>query len=69
MSQIDAIFNVLVNNTEIPGITPTQLAKKSRVPVENVYKRIHDLRNEGLTIYLNTRKVKGRTQTFYRLAA
>lgn len=68
-TQIDRIFNVLISNDRTPGITPKTLAKKAKVPVSTVYKRIADLREEGLPIYLNVRNVKGKAQSFYRLAA
>lgn len=68
-SQVDRITNVLARNTRTPGITPVALAKAARVSLDTVYKRVHDLRASGAPIYTNTRKVNGRSQTFYRMAS
>ena len=65
-TQIDKVFGALETwGTVSPGITAKQLASKARVPVNAVYRRVHELREMGVEIYLNTRKNK----KFYRLAA
>lgn len=68
MSQLNRVADVLSRNTSTPGITVSAIAKAARVPKENVYKRICDLRHEGLRIYSNFRKVNGRRKMYYRLA-
>jgi predicted DNA-binding transcriptional regulator YafY len=67
-SQVDRIVDTLARNNATPGITATKLAKKARVPVTTVYKRVHDLRRRGTPIYTNFRKVNGQKQMFYRLS-
>ena len=69
MSQTQRIENVLTKNRDYPGITVAALASKARVPVENVSKRIYDLRQEGLNIYTNYRKYRGSKKLYYRLHA
>ena len=68
-TQITKVFNYLMKSGQTyPGVTAANVAAKTRVPLESVYKRVSDLRNEGLTIYTNTRKVKGKKVNYYRLA-
>jgi hypothetical protein len=66
-THIEKIENVLSKYTVYPGITPAAISRRTGVPLESVYKRVYDLR-EDYTIYSNTRKVKGKRTTFYRLA-
>ena len=47
------------------SFTAKQAARKFRIPVANVSKRVYDLRSEGYCIYAN--KAKGSTQVTYRL--
>lgn len=69
MSQVDRVIGVLSRNTNSPGVTAARIADRARVSKETVYKRIHDLRTkDGLRIYSNVRKVKGRNKVYYRLA-
>jgi len=69
MSQIDKVVDVLSRNTETPGLTASMIAKKTRIPRDNVRKRVHDLRNEGFEIYTNYRMVNGRRKAYYRMPA
>jgi hypothetical protein len=70
MSQLTRVAKQLRRHNKGTGITPTQLSKLSGVPVENVYKRVYDLRTvEGRAIYSNYRTVNGRKTMFYRFAA
>lgn len=69
MSQIDKIVTVLASNRKSPGLTASMIAKKGSVPRSNIAKRVHDLRNEGYTIYTNYRKVNGKRKAYYRMAA
>ncbi len=69
MTHTDKIAKVLAKNTKTPGITSSMLAKKTGVPKESVAKRIYDLRNEGMRIYTNYRKVNGVRKAYYRLAS
>jgi hypothetical protein len=69
MSQLTRVAKVLRRNTSGPGVTPQQIAKLASVPVNTVYKRVHDLRvHEGRPIYSNYRKVNGKRRMFYRFA-
>lgn len=66
-SQLQKIENVLRKYSVSPGVTAKGIAHRARVPVENVYKRIYDLR-ESFTIYTNYHNVKGKRTAFYRIA-
>ena len=68
MSQIDRIATVLAKNNKGAGITVSQIAKLARVPRENVYKRVSDLRSEGFAIYSNYCNVNGERKLYYRMA-
>jgi predicted transcriptional regulator len=69
MSQLTRIAKVLRRNNTGTGITPRHVAKLANVPVENVYKRVSDLRIlEGRQIYSNYRTVNGKRKMFYRFA-
>lgn len=69
MSKIERVENVLLNNNTSPGLTAKQVARKARVDVATVHRRVSDLRNlYGMTIYSNYRIVNGRKQLFYRAA-
>jgi len=63
----EKIANVLMRYNANPGVTPMQVSKRAGVPLESVYKRVSDLRNE-FDIYTNTRMVNGRRTSFYRMA-
>lgn len=69
MSQLSKVAKHLRRNTEGAGISVRKLAHLARIPREDVSKRIYDLREEGKTIYTNSRIVRGKRTTFYRLAA
>lgn len=70
MTQTQRIVNALMRHgTKQPGITVARLADRSGVPVENVYKRVSDLRAMGETIYSNYRTVNGERKLYYRFAA
>jgi biotin operon repressor len=70
MAQLLTVFNYLSRNTSRKGkgVTAANIVKFTGVPKTNVYKRIHDLRNEGYRIYSNTKLVKGKRKVYYRLA-
>ena len=65
MSQVERVMTQLAKNTKGSGITVNALASRARVPRDSVYKRIHDLRNEGFRIFTNQKNGK----TYYRLAS
>ena len=71
MSQIDRIMNFLgrADSRKGKGVTAARIVKFTGVPKSNVYKRIHDLREEGHRIYSNTMLVNGSRKMYYRLAA
>jgi DNA-binding IclR family transcriptional regulator len=71
MSHIDRIINFLGRDESRKGkgVTVARVVKFTGVPKSSVYKRIHDLRNEGHRIYSNTKLVNGKTKMYYRLAA
>lgn len=66
-TQIEKIETALRKHNTGPGITARAIARLARVPVETVYKRVSDLRND-YTIYSNKRVVNGEAKTFYRFA-
>ena len=70
MSQLNKIFNYLSCDESRmgKGVTAARIVKFTRVPKTNVYKRIHDLREEGHRIYSNTKRVNGKRKMYYRLA-
>lgn len=68
MAQIDKIARVLAKNNRGSGITVARIADRAGVPKGNVYKRVHDLRNEGYTIYSNYRYVNGERKLYYRMS-
>lgn len=68
MSQINKIVSVLGRNTKTPGLTVAMIARKARVPKQNVAKRVHDLRREGFNIATNFRVMRnGVRKTYYFL--
>lgn len=69
LSQYDKVLNYLVNHGEsYPGVTASRIASDTKVPRPSVAKRIYDLRENGLTIYTNVRKVSGQPRAYYRLS-
>jgi hypothetical protein len=70
MTQLTRVARTLRRGaTEYPGLTVAQIAARASLSKEDVPKRVYDLRSEeGRTIYTNTRKVAGKTKTFYRFA-
>lgn len=69
MTQIDKIVDVLAANDKDFGLTASMIAKKTRVPRENVRKRIHDLRSEGYLIHTNYRRVNGVRKAYYLMSS
>ena len=69
MSQLNKIFNYLSRDESRAGkgVTAARIVKFTGVPKTNVYKRIHDLREEGHRIYSNTKLVNGKRKMYYRL--
>lgn len=47
------------------SFTAVQASKRFKMPVENVSKRIYDLRNDGYCVYAN--RVSGSTEVSYRI--
>jgi Winged helix-turn-helix DNA-binding len=57
------ILNVL---QKTPSITPTALSKRTGVPLDSVYKRVHELRVEhNAPILSEYRTVKGVRKIYY----
>lgn len=69
MSQLSKVAKHLRRNNTGAGISVRKLAHLARVPRATVAKRVFDLREEGKTIYTNTRYVNGKRTTFYRMAS
>lgn len=67
MSDISKIAGVLLLDQSVAGLTVDKIARKAYVTRDAVYKRVHDLRNEGFTIYSNYRNVNGVPQLHYRM--
>jgi len=68
MSQAERIEALLIKEGQVtPGLTVAMIARKAKVPMESVSKRIYDLKERGNTIYTNFRNVNGRRKTYYRL--
>ena len=68
MSQAERIETLLVKEGRVtPGLTVAVIARKAKVPMKSVSKRIYDLKERGNTIYTNYRKVNGQKKTYYRL--
>ena len=64
MGQTQKIEKVL--KARKTGVTAAQLAERTGVPLDSVYKRIHDLQKVNGVKVLRTRKtVKGRAVTYY----
>lgn len=68
MAQIDKIARVLAKNNKGRGITVARVADRAGVTKDAVYKRVHDLREMGITIYSNHRNVNGTRKLYYRMA-
>lgn len=68
VSQYERVHKVLSKSNKTPGVTPKQVAKLAKVPLETVYKRVHDMRVSGVNVYTNFRKVNGRNVMYYRVA-
>ena len=66
MTQLEKITKALYRNNDFPGVSAKKLANVTKVPLNSVYKRIHDLREMGYTIYTNQRIVAGQSKSFYR---
>lgn len=50
------------------GVSASRLSSLTKVPLDSVHKRIHDLRSRGAKIVSNFDTVKGQRRVFYRLA-
>jgi len=68
MAQIDKVARVLSKNNKGSGITVARIADRTGVPRNSVYKRVHDLREMGFTIYSNYRNVNGQRKLYYRMS-
>lgn len=67
MVQLDRITNVLSRNNKGSGITASKLARLAKVSPSNIYKRVSDLRAEGVVIHKNYRTIDGRRLVHYRM--
>lgn len=69
MTNIFKVAAVLRKNTQSPGITAAKIAKIAGIQIPAVTRAVYRLRNElKETIYTNSRKVRGETKSFYRMA-
>lgn len=66
---IARIEKALLRHAKGNGVSVDKLASLANVDKDNVYRRVADLRNEGLNILSESRIVKGERKTFYRIAA
>jgi len=62
---LEAFVEVLTENNTSPGITASQLAKKTRMTRKSAMNRVSELRTAGLRIFSNQK----RNTTYYRIAA
>ncbi len=67
MSVIKKIFKNLDNNKSELGVSVATLASRAKTSRDNVYRRIYDLRTEGLRITSNVVMNKGKRKTYYRI--
>ena len=65
MTNTEKLTVVLSENNMSPGITASQLAKKTRMTRKSVINRISELRASGERIFSNVK----RNKTYYRIAA
>lgn len=61
-SQKDTLLKLLKKNRK--GVTTAQAQRRG---VNEPRKRVYDLRVEGYRVYTDVRKVRGETETYYRL--
>lgn len=65
-TRIEQVLVALLDNNDSPGITASQIAKKTRMSRKSVMNRVSDLRNlHGEKIFTNVK----RNTTYYRIAA
>jgi biotin operon repressor len=65
MTNTQKVAAVLSENTVSPGITASQLAKKTRMGRKSVMNRISELRASGEKIFSNVK----RNKIYYRISA
>lgn len=68
MAQIEKIARVLSKNNKGAGVTVARVADRAGVTKDAVYKRVHDLREMGITVYSNYRTINGQRKLYYRMA-
>lgn len=69
-TQIDRISNALSKNARTGrGVSAARLSSLTKVPLDSVHKRIHDLRGLGAEIVSTYDYVKGQRRVFYRYVA
>lgn len=69
-TQLSRISKALSKNARSGrGVSAARLSSLTKVPLDSVHKRIHDLRSTGLNIISTFDVVKGQRRVFYRLAA
>lgn len=66
MTRLEQVEKILVNNRSFPGITASQLARKTGMKRKSAMNRVSDLRVAGVKITSNRSK---RNKTYYLLAA
>jgi len=67
MAQLDRITNVLSRNNKGAGITAAKLARLAKVEPTNIYKRVSELRADGVVIHKNYRTINGKRMVHYRM--
>lgn len=65
MTNTEKLAVVLSENNTYPGITASQLAKKTSMTRKSVINRVSELRASGERIFSNVK----RNKTYYRIAA
>lgn len=68
-TQIERIQKALLKNgTTGRGVSAARLSSLTKVPVDSVHKRIHDLRKAGARITSTYGVVNGQRKVFYKAA-
>jgi hypothetical protein len=67
MSVINTIYRNLEKSGSL-GVSVDTLVSRAKTSKANVYRRIYDLKNEGLDILTTTIMVKGKKKTYYRFS-
>ena len=68
VSKTRKIADFLTRDTSVKGVTPTKLSKLAKTTVDDVYRRVYQLRvNENMNIVSTRRDVAGKSTTFYKV--